>query len=154
MKRPFFILFLLVPVLAFTQSVKLSSIFDVDIDNITLLQVVKGPSGYYGAKKGYKFLIIQGTFHSKAGRRTNMALYKMFIKTDANTYMALANPSYIPFSDLDRFIRFKTKAYKTIYFEVDEKFTEGILVFNQNTIGTIRVIDEDGSAEIVLPSKE
>ena len=154
MKKTLFFLFAIIPIVAFTQSVKLSSLFDVDIDHIAVVDVVKGPSGYYGAKKGNKFLIIEGTFHSKAGRRTNMALYKMFIKTNTNNYMALADPSYIPFSELDRFIRFKKKAEKIIYFEVDEKFVEGLLVFNGNTIGTIRVIDDDGIAEIELRSKD
>lgn len=154
MKKSLFFLFAIIPILAFSQSVKLSSIFDVDINHIALVDVVKGPSGYYGAKNGFKFLTIEGTFHSKAVRRTNMALYKMFVENDTNTCMALANPSYTPYSKLDRFIRFKKKADKTIYFEVDANFIEGSLVFNENTIGIIRVIDDKGNAEIKLCSRD
>ncbi len=113
------------------------------------MDVVKGPSGYYGAKEGSKFLILEGTLFSKVTRRVELQLFKMIVKTETDEYMGLANPSYIPFSEKDRFIRFKKKAKKTIYFIVNENFTEGVLIFDFEGIGKIKLSEDGVTAELI-----
>lgn len=117
------------------------------------MDVVKGPSGFYGAQEGKKFLILEGTIYSKAARRVELQLFKMLVHTKEDNYMGLANPSYIPYSEKDRFIRFKKRAKRPIYFQVDENFTEGVLVFDGEGIGRIRLQDDGVTAEL-LPLEE
>jgi len=145
-----FLLYLLFPIIALSQTIEFTKAISMDVESVSFMQVAKIGSRYYAAKTGYKYLVIEGELKSTSKKRMDLPLHKFLIKSKDSTYMALADVSYIPYSIKDRFIRFKRKAHKKIYFELPETFSEGIIGYDIEKIGSLSVNSDGVTTKLVL----
>jgi len=139
----------LFPMLVSSQTIQFNKAVSMEIESLSLVQVAKVGSRYYAANTGNKYLVIEGDLKSTVKKRMEIPLYKLLLKSNDSVYMALADVSYIPYSDKDRLIRFKKKARKKIYFEIPETFTKGILGYDRELLGAVEM-QNDINAKLTL----
>lgn len=154
LKKQLLLFSLLLPFIALSQTIQFSKAVSMDVQEISLVPVAKIGSRFYGANTGYKYLVIKGELKSIVKKRMEVPLYKLLLKSNDSTFMALADVSYIPFSEKDRFLRVKKKADKKIYFEVPETFTQGLIGYDRELIGDIKMNEDGLTATLKLAEED
>jgi len=145
-----FIMCVSFPAIVQSQTLTFNEAISMDIESISFMKVAKIGSRYYAAKNGNKYLVIKGELKSKAKTKMNLLLYKFLIKDDDSTYMALSDVSYIPYSSKDRFIKFKRKANKKIFFELPETFKKGVIGYDLERKGTISINSDGVTTQLAI----